>query len=75
VTTGLKIAMSPLPVRNRSAAATSSSYRKFFEPQYRMTSVRLKHKQIQLVALSIVVKFVFGTGNCLVDQHFFEEGH
>jgi hypothetical protein len=41
----------------------------------RITSVRLKREQIQLVVLDVVVGFVFGSGNRLTERHFFEERH
>jgi hypothetical protein len=41
----------------------------------KITSVRLKREQIQLVALDAVVGFVFDSGNHLTEQHFFEERH
>ena len=40
-----------------------------------LTSVRLKNEQIQLVALEVVVEFVFASGNRLREQHFFKERH
>jgi len=42
---------------------------------WQITSVRLKREQIQLVALDIVVGFVFDSGNYLIERHFFEERH
>ena len=41
----------------------------------KVTSVRLKREQIQLIALDAVVRFVFDSGNRLTEQHFFEERH
>jgi hypothetical protein len=72
----LQIGMEPLGknlVLCRVADETGIELDRFAEQRRKVTSVRLKREQIQLVALDAVVGFVFDSGNRLTEQHFLEE--